>query len=74
MTNEKILKVAQEDYDLALADSTFVCPYDAARHAAKNRIVAEVCNNYRIKSTLFLTEEMKELIWHLWTEFESVAV
>ena len=24
--------------------------------------------------SLFLTEEMKELIWHLWIEFESVAV
>ena len=72
----KILELAEEDYQEALKDKTFVSPYDAARNAAKNCIVAEVWNHFGIASPIEAVgrEEVKDLIWELWTEFEDKGV
>ena len=79
MTKEEknqILELAEEDYKEALKDKTFVSPYDAAREAAKNCIVAEVWKHFGIAGprSFARREDVKDLIWELWTEFEDKGV
>lgn len=72
----RILELAEEDYQEALKDKTFVSPYDAARNAAKNCIVAEVWKHFGIAGPIEAVgrEDVKDLIWELWTEFEDKGV
>lgn len=73
---KQILELAEEDYKEALKDKTFVSPYDAAREAAKNCIVAEVWKHFGIACPIEAVgrEDVKDLIWELWTEFEDKGV
>lgn len=68
---KQILELAEEDYQEALKDKTFASPYDAAREAAKNCIVAEVWKHFGIAAPIEAVgrKDVMDLIWELWMEF-----
>lgn len=51
-TNEEIIELAMKDYDIAMNDNGFVNRIDAGHSFGVNRIVAEVWNNFGIRTPL----------------------